>query len=162
MGYHTDFTGEVKVSPPLNLDEQSFLSDLNETRRMKRTKGPLFVAGGDNSSALDVINGNTSDPTQPGLWCKWEPADSGHVIRWDGAEKFYDSEEWMRYLIDNLLSEKGREYVEKHHSGDPRLNRFTFDHVVNGTIEAQGEIDEDKWLLIVKNNVVTHMELPAF
>jgi hypothetical protein len=163
MGYDTQFTGEVKVFPPLNKDEESFLNDLSDSRRMDRVKGPLYVLGGSEGySEKDVINSNGPDPTQPGLWCKWEPADEGHVIRWNEAEKFYDSEEWMRYLIDNLLSENGREYVEKYHSGDPRLNNFTFDHVCNGTIDAQGEIDDDKWMLIVKNNEVSRMDLPAF
>lgn len=159
MGYHTDFSGVVSVTPPLNADEQSFLEDFNRSRRMKRVKGPLFVLGNDDSRVLDVIDGNRPDPTQPGLWCKWEPADDGHIIQWDGAEKFYDSEEWMRFLIDNLLSEKGKEYVDKYHSGDPRLNRFTFNHTVNGMIEAQGEIEDDKWVLVVKDNVVSRKEL---
>lgn len=163
MGYTTEFSGEIKVSPPLNSAEQSFLDDFAETRHMKRVKGPLFVDSSDNSyRALDIIDANNPDSSQPGLWCKWEPADDGHLIRWNGAEKFYDSEEWMRFLIDNLLSEKGREYVEKCHSGDSRLNQFTFNHVCNGIIEAEGEDEDDKWLLIVKDNVVSRKDVASF
>lgn len=159
MGYHTEFEGEIRVDPPLNADEQSFLEDFIETRHMNRVKGPLHISTGYNSfSDLDVIDGNNPDSTKPGLWCKWETADNGHVIRWSGAEKFYDSEEWMQYLIDNLFSKSGKKYVTLHHSGDARLNNFTFNHVFNGMIEAQGEEPTDKWILVVKDNVVSRQD----
>lgn len=156
MGYTTDFTGKVKVEPALNADEISFLNDFNNTRHMHRVRGPLFApadlgAGKD----LDVIDGNSPDPSQPGLWCQWVPSSDGKSISWDENEKFYCSAEWMTYLIDNLLSETGRAYVEKHHSGDTRLDNFTFNHVVNGVIKAQGEDPQDRWNLIAKSNAVT-------
>lgn len=160
MGYTTEFTGEVRVEPPLNHNEIGFLEDFIRTRHMNRVKGPLYAPGGfDGTNDLDVIDMNNPGPTQPGLWCKWESADYGHVIRWDGREKFYDSVEWMQYLIDNLFSEKAREYVEVHHSGDKRLDAFTFNHVFNGILEAQGEDEDDKWLLIVKDNVASRKDI---
>lgn len=163
MGYHTEFTGEVRVEPPLNADEQSFLKDFAETRHMNRVRGPLYVDPNDDTyRELDVIDINNPGPTQPGLWCKWEPADEGHVIQWNQAEKFYDSEEWMRYLIDTFMTEKGRKYVAENHSGDDRLNSFTFNHVCNGMIQAQGEDETDRWILIVKDNEVSRKDVVSF
>lgn len=156
MGYTTDFTGEVTVEPPLNADEVSFLKDFNNTRHMHRVRGPLYAPGDLGAGKdLDVIEINSPDPSQPGLWCQWVSNDEGTAIEWDQNEKFYNAAAWMTYLIDNLLSESGREYVQKHHSGDARLDSFTFDHVVNGEIEAQGEDSSDHWKLIVTDNVLT-------
>ena len=102
---------------------------------------------------------------QPGLWCQWVPGgDIGgdtapHSLGWNGTEKFYDATEWMIYLIDNFLkpdafatTEKGQELVAL--AGDPRLQHFTFDHVCNGVIEAQGEDSDDRWRIVVDNNEV--------
>lgn len=160
MGYTTDFEGSVSIEPPLNADEVSFLKDFNDTRRMYRIKGPLFVLGGtyDNEDRSDVVDYNRPHGTQPGLWCKWVPSDDGTTISWDGAEKFYDSEEWMQYLIDNLLCALGETYVDEYHSGDPRLDNFTFNHVVNGKIHAQGEDPEDTWTLVVEDNIAKRVE----
>lgn len=159
MGYTTDFEGSVEVSPPLNEAERSFLHDLADTRRMNRTHGPLFVKGegfAGQGHSPDIIDYNSPDETQPGLWLGWGPSEDGTSIEWDGREKFYYSEEWMAYLINNLLAPSGRKYVEEHAatSGDERLSQFTFDHTVNGTISAQGEDPDDQYNIIVNNNAV--------
>lgn len=160
MGYTTDFEGSVRIEPALNADEISFLSDLATTRRMNRKKGPLFVKGGGfhgQGEDLDIIDFNNSDKSQPGLWLQWIPSEDGTQLSWDDGEKFYDSASWMEYLIERLLTERGRQYVKlaTRLSKDERLNSFTFDHVVNGTIEAQGEAASDQWTLRVKDNRVT-------
>lgn len=155
MGYTTDFTRHVKVSPPLNEDEISFLEDFNRQRHFKREGGPLSLT---KDSAKEALDYNNTHPEIPGLWMQWVSNEDGNFIHWDGNEKFYNSPKWMEFLIDYLFSEKAREYVTYWASvegADPRLKNFTFNHIFNGTIYAQGEIKEDKWRLRVKNNEVT-------
>lgn len=161
MGYTTEFTGHVTVTPPLNADEIAYLQKFNETRRMNRTKGPYYVQGsgfmGQGHDA-DVLNHNEPPEGQPGLWCKWEPSLDGTQIQWDGAEKFYNPVEWMRYLIDHFLRPDAPGKTQTVDAA----TFFTFgDHVVNGVIEAQGEESSDVWFLIVQDNVVTdHKAFP--
>lgn len=57
----------------------------------------------------------------------------------------------MRYLIDHFL----RPDAVASESGGEQFADFTFDHVVNGTIEAQGEEPDDRWRLVVRDNEVT-------
>lgn len=162
MGYNTEFMGSVSVEPPLNTAEQDFLNDLAETRRIDRVKGPLYVGGesGPNGGqAADIHDYNRHHPDQPSLWLQWVSADDGASIEWDDNEKFYSAEEWMRYIIDNLFSPEAKAYVKRNHTGDKRLDAFTFDHVFNGSIIAQGEDAADRWKLIVADNVVTVVEL---
>ena len=149
MGYTTDFEGTVSIEPPLNVSEISFLTEFNETRRMHRSKGPLFVRGsgaygqGDDE---DIIDNNRPHPDQPGLWCQWTPSNEGHDLEWDGGEKFYNSVEWMRYIIDHFLK-----------PGAIAKNALPFlqaNHVCNGEIEAEGESGDDHWKLVVENNKV--------
>ena len=163
MGYTTDFDGSVSVTPPLNLHEVTYLRKLAGTRRMHRERGPYFVDGsgfmgqGDDE---DIRDHNRQPPEQPSLWLHWQPTEDGSAIEWDGTEKFYDSEEWMAYLIETFLKPgatvqaelanpvPGRDYPEA-------FRHFTFDHEVNGTIDAQGEDAEDRWRLVVTANEVT-------
>jgi len=148
MGYTTDFYGAVEVEPPLNEEEIKFLKKFNETRRMDRKNGPYYVDGSGFAGQgrdEDLINFNTPPEGQPGLWCQWVPSDDGKAIEWDGGEKFYESVEWMRYIIDhfigqNPLAKKEIPFLEK--------------HTLNGTIEAYGEDRDDRWDLVVKNNEV--------
>jgi hypothetical protein len=79
------------------------------------------------------------------------PTDDGTAIEWDGREKFYDSPEWMAYLIDNFL----RPGAHAASSGDAQFSEFTFDHVVNGEFYAAGEEDDDRWKLKIRDNEVT-------
>lgn len=152
MGYTTDFTGSVTVEPPLNPDEIAYLRKFAETRRMDRTNGPYFVDGSGFAGQghdPDIRDHNSPPEGQPGLWCNWVPTEAGDGIEWDGGEKFYDSVDWMRYLIDHFLRPGG------HAQGQPGFENFTFDHVVNGTIHAEGERRDDVWDLIVADNEVS-------
>lgn len=154
MGYTTEFEGEVWVEPPLNQTEIDFLNKFSNTRRMNRSAGPYFVHGngslGQGDGPDTVFDHNRPPEGQPSLWCQWEPSTNGEFIAWNGAEKFYNSVEWMEYLIDHFL----KPGAEASKLGDWQFEKFTFDHVLNGTIDAQGEDPDDRWRLIVKDNVV--------
>lgn len=157
MGYTTDFDGSIAIEPPLNEHEISFLLDFNGSRRMLRTKGPLHADPGADfgqARSADIQDYNRPPEGQPGLWCQWVPTEDGGAIEWDGGEKFYDSPTWMSYLIDQLLSPAARAFIEEHQSEDERLRHFTCDHVLNGTINAQGEDPGDRWRLVVTDNAV--------
>jgi hypothetical protein len=166
MGYTTDFDGSVSVTPPLNPYEINYLRKFAETRRMVRDNGPYFVDGSGffgQGHDPDIRDYNTAPPEQPELWCKWHPTEDGTVIEWDGGEKFYNAEEWLAYLIDTFLKPGATVQAEL---ADPVLGRtypeafahFTFDHEVNGTIDAQGEDPEDRWRLVVTANVVSRQQ----
>lgn len=159
MGYTTYFSGEVTVEPPLNQDEIAYLRDFNQSRRMDREEGPYHaVPGSDHgqTSTPGVRNYNGPPDGQPGLWCQWTPSDDGSYIAWDEGEKFYNAWEWMLYLINHFLmpgavaSQNLADSVRQ----DPRFQAFTFDHVLNGEIFAEGEDRDDTWKLVVVDNVV--------
>lgn len=156
IGYTTDFYGSVQIVPPLNDHEIGFLEDFRSSRRMNRTKGPLFVKGDGGFGQghdEDILDYNSPHPDQPGLWCQWF-SEGGADIEWDGGEKFYNAAEWMEYLVTNLFAPSARGYIADHIDEDERLRYFTCDHVINGEIEAQGEDHGDRWTLVVRNNQV--------
>ncbi len=144
MGYTTDFHGEFKLNKKLDDKTFNYLVKFNETRRMKRdlpskygTDGEFYVDGGGmmGQDEEDSIMGYNKPPrTQPGLWCQWRPSDDGMSIVWDGGEKFYEYREWIVYIIQNFLAPQG--------------------YVLNGTIEYQGEEDDDCGSLIITDNVL--------
>lgn len=167
MGYTTEFEGHVTVDPPLNTAEITYLNRFAETRRMHRQHGPYYCGEGDYGQARepDLVDYDQHPPEQPNLWCQWVPTDDGTAIVWNDDEKFYDPPEWMTYLIDTFLKPgaalqaeltdpiEGRYYA-------PEFASFTFDHVCNGVIAAQGENPDDQWRLIVTDNVVTVEQEP--
>lgn len=157
MGYSTYFNGNVQIDPPLNKDEISYLKDFALSRRRYRQKGALYIGNTENyetSVEEDVIDNTRPDPDQPGLWCQWTPSDDGTTLEWDQGEKFYQSAAWMKYIVENLLAPSAVDYLIDHGTEDPRLNSFTCGHTVNGTIYAEGEESDDRWQLVVKDNVV--------
>lgn len=154
MGYTTEFSGSISIDPPLNAEEIAYLNKFSDTRRIHRTKGPYFVDGtglrGQGADA-DIINHNLPPTGQPGLWCKWVPTEDGTGIEWSGDEKFYDSAEWMEYLIEHFLKPNAVAKLA--------LPFLQANHTCNGVIKAQGEDMDDRWKLIVKDNVVTTEDL---
>lgn len=143
--------------------EIEYLKEFSHTRHMGYHGGPYITDEAVlNTGGTIPGEQNTPPDGQPGLWCQWAPTDDGAALEWDGGEKFYDSEEWMRYLIDTFLSDSaalrkeiawGHPRVEGRYYAD-QFGAFTFDHVLNGVIEAQGEDVSDHWWLIVHDNTV--------
>ncbi len=155
MGYTTDFDGWISIEPALSSKEVDFLTKFAESRRMDRKNGPYFVDGdgfnGQRNSG-DVIDNNRPPHGQPSLWCQWVPTIDGESIEWDGNEKFYESPEWMDYLIQHFLRPNAFAHSEL---------PFLQGHTLNGTIAAQGEDPNDMWLLHVKDNRVSTEGLVA-
>ena len=117
MGYTTDFTGHFEITPTLTEEHRAFLVKFNETRRMKRNVDPKYGVDGewyvdgtgdfgqDHDPNIPDYNGPPS--TQPGLWCQWVPSKDGTELSWDGGEKFYSYEEWLKYLNEQYLKPRG-------------------------------------------------------
>lgn len=156
MGYTTDFDGAITIEPPLNDAERDYLRKFSESRRMQRERGPYYVDGSGyhgQGRDEDVTDYNRAPDGQPGLWCHWTPSEDGAQLEWDEGEKFYDSPQWMAYVIDHFL----RPDAHAKGAGDA-FAAFTFDHVCNGEIFAQGEDPDDKWKLTVTDNAVNVVE----
>lgn len=145
MGYHTNFSGAFQLNKPLTVKDFQFLKKINETRRMKRNvgseygvEGEFYVDGGGfagQNHESNIIDFNIPPRTQPGLWCKWTPNEDGTAIEWDGGEKFYNYVEWIKYIIEKILSPKG--------------------YVLNGEVNWYGEDRYDEGVICITDNVVT-------
>jgi hypothetical protein len=163
MGYTTEFTGHVAIDPPLNQHEVAYLNRFADSRRFARHSGP-YQTDTDKYRGPDTIDYNGEAPGQPGLWCNWVASDDGSQIEWNGAEKFYNADDWMRYLIDTFLSPNASlkaelsDRIEGRYYPDA-FARFTFDHTVNGDINAAGEDAIDRWRLSVRDNAVERAEV---
>lgn len=161
MGYTTDFEGRIEIEPALNEIEITYLNRFSETRRMDREKGPYFVGGngyaGQGDGPDEVYDHNHPHSSQPGLWCQWVPTDDGTALVWNGHEKFYESAEWMQYLIDHFIGYTPAAITELRELTD--IGDFLQGHACNGVISAQGEDPGDAWLLAVKDNQVFVQDL---
>lgn len=149
MGYTTYFNGQVDIEPPLNQAEADYLRRFAGTRRMRANGGPYETPEVE-PDWHDNYSYNEPPEGQPGLWCDWVPGEAGDCLVWDESEKFYYSAEWMKYLIDHFL----KPGAAAQRSGLPQFAGFTFDHVLNGVIDAEGEDTDDRWQLVVEGNVV--------
>lgn len=157
MGYSTDFAGRIEITPPLNETEIRYLKMFANTRHMQREQGEYYVDGTFGHDETGVLKNcyNTPPESQPDLWCKFEPTDDGTALVWDESEKTYNGLEWVRYLIDTFLKPGAvADSVE-----DIQFADFTFDHVCNGELLAQGEDIDDRWKILVANNIVQYIDL---
>jgi hypothetical protein len=149
MGYTTVYNGSIKIKPALNKAEIYYLTKFSESRRQDYAAGPYALRGDLNPESRGEWGAvNTPPEGQPGLWCQWIPTDDGTMLVWDEGEKFYHAAEWMKYLIEHFLRPNG---IAK---GLPGFEDFTFDHVLDGDIEAQGEDADDRYKISVAGNEV--------
>ena len=146
MGYTTEYYGEITIQPALNAQEIKYIQEFGNTRRMSRSKGDYYIEDKDGGmhTAPDIIDCNSSG-SMPSLWCGWTCNDEGTAIIWNGSEKFYKADIWMKWIIEHFLS------------AEPLAKEslpFLQGHVLNGEMDAIGEELDDRWQLIVEGNKV--------
>ena len=156
MGYTTDFSGSMKITPPIDEETKNLINGLNKSRRMGRDTNKLKELGFNGNYGIEaeffhdieamsklgydeyhdptIININRPPKTQPGLWLGWLINDEGE-LEWDGMEKFYHYRQWLQYLMDNILIPRG--------------------YTLNGSISYQGEDHHDVGCITIKNNKFT-------
>jgi len=157
MGYTTNFTGELSVTPAASQELTNYINTFSSTRRMGRdvdtlhrlykgkhgfegdygVNGEYFAKEDGNfgqSDCKSIQNYNGSPTSQPGLWCQWVLTEDGEYLEWDGGEKFYSYIEWLKYMIANFFEPKG--------------------HKLNGEIQWYGEERQDEGTIYVKDNKV--------
>ena len=157
MGYTTKFDGHVTVEPPLSGAEVEFLKRFSETRYCVCQPSPYATDGLMTCPPGSGFGCLGQHPGNPGYWCQWIATEDGTAIKWDGSEKFYDAEEWMRFIIDNFLKPGPRVIAGRTPDTTP-FSVLTRNHIINGVIDARGEESDDRWRLVVRNNVVTRQE----
>jgi hypothetical protein len=140
------------VGLPLGIQGQSCCF---HPRSQTHSSGGFFVGElGEFGQAMegpDIEDYNMPPRGQPGLWCQWVPRNGERVAKlekeddeleegvvWDaigpdGGEKFTYYIEWLKYLIEHFLAPWG--------------------YKLSGTIEWQGESEEDKGKIVLEDNV---------
>lgn len=105
MGYTTEFKGQFTLNKQLN--DFEIVDTLTE---WADGKGPCEA------------------------YCQWELTKDRKAFKWDNNEKFYDYQNWLQHIIDDLLLPKG--------------------YSLSGEVEFQGEeIGDHGWLYIEDNKV---------
>ena len=88
MGYTTKFTGHLTLSRKLTMAEAKTL---------------LEIAGEEATIAESNLAAIT-DPAPPKGYMQWVPDESLQRIVWDQNEKFYDYEQWLKWIVAALAS----------------------------------------------------------
>lgn len=152
MGYTTEISGHIAIDPPLSREERLYLTQFSGSRRMDRARGPYFVHGSGYAGQgpdADIRDHNNPPECQPGLWCQWAPSTDGAILKWNGAEKFYNGPEWMAYLRSHFITLGAAKILDPEHQG------FWTPHRMSGEIIAVGEEPgSDVWMLVVNDDGV--------
>lgn len=158
MGYTTDFLGHIEINPPLNVEEQTYLTAFHESRRSDRDGDPYAVPGNPAAERdVAVLTGvyNTVATGQPGLWCRWAPCWEGCCLSVDGGEKIYAAREWLDYLINHFLAPNAAARNLDH----PELRGFTFDHTLEGLVISCRRDTKELSAILVEGNAVREIIL---
>ncbi|MER7072514.1 hypothetical protein [Terrabacter sp. NPDC000476] len=179
MGFSTRYLGRLDITPRLNDAEIEWLVAYAEVDRRHLTdpyevpmnpralrteeyrqaqqgaslaRGPgrgTWVEGVDPFTTLTPVDGS------PYPHLDWTPCPEGCCLGWDArTEKSRMAEDWLQYLIDQFF----RPGAVAGLSGRPDFDRFTFDHVLNGTIAAERDDTRELWLIrCVDNEISTEM-----
>ena len=132
------FIGCIQVRPPLNEVERGHFVELLDSDRTLR--GTPTGRG---------------DRAVPFARMGWEVCRDGCCLEWDTtAEDAKWMAETLRFVVDHLLrpGAKGE--------GHPRLDGFTFDHVLNGAVTGRGPADRTTHVVTVTDNVVRGRAVP--
>ncbi len=155
MGYETIFKGSFYFNKSPSEKLKTYINSFSKTRHMKRDpeiikkidlnwkehcfNGILGIEGSyyikeNTENDNSILNYNTPPSEQPGLWCDWIINECGNLC-WDGIEKFYSYDIWLKYLIEHFFKSENL--------------------ILNGEVRFEGQDSEDKGFIIVKNNIVS-------
>ena len=158
MGYTTIFDGSMALTPALTPDQVATLKSLGSHRHSSvsgfddgtdveamipynmPTKvlpshawAPVFRSSISNAAYSGANNCLFSGPF-PSIWCDWGVSDDGATFGWSGAEKFYNYEGWLRFLITHFFVPWGVR--------------------IDGSIEFCGEDDEQHGVISTAGDAV--------
>jgi hypothetical protein len=154
MGLHTTYVGHVTIEPALSAQEVDVVRGVNRTRHWHHPEGALRIAAhpaDDEPVEGDVATSNRPARGAPGLWCPWTACERGHCLHWDGAEKPYQGEGWLRWLIDVLL----RPNAHVADTSWARERGLTCDHRLDGMLVGERQETVELFALEVAGNDVT-------
>lgn len=161
MGLHTTYVGHVTIEPPLSAQEVDVLRGVNRTRHWDHPQGMLRIAthpADDERPGDDVATYNRPAPGAPGLWCPWTACERGHCLTWDGVEKPYEGERWLRWLIDVLL----RPGAQVAGTVWARERGLTCDHRLDGMLVGERRETVELFALeVTGNEVARRLLLPG-
>jgi hypothetical protein len=110
--------------------------------------GAYFVGAVDafddsDPSIIDINRAHApfDDPLFRSLYCGWAPDRDGTSLRWNGDDNFSDYVRWLEYLIEHFLTQWG--------------------YQLNGRIKWQGDDEEDRGSIFVRDNVVRSVYAPV-
>ena len=124
MGYSTFFCGRFELVPALTPSQVATIGELYNHRHSlasSRDDEPLLrlpyeapLMG--NMSELAPVGRSPSHATYtgcekgmawsgpfPSAYCQWTVTSDGSYLEWDGGEKFYGYELWLRFLIEHFF-----------------------------------------------------------
>lgn len=157
MGYDTEFSGSITITPALSDEQIAYINLFHKTRRMKRDnnilkdiyQGKHGLLGTDNYGpqgsyfALDdwdmwqVRHGSIIDFNAPvdglSLWCPWYINDQWELECEPG--RAYEFQEWLTFIIAHFFKPWGR--------------------YLNGKVRWRGEEFDDMGTILVKDNTVS-------
>lgn len=82
MGYTTEFTGKITITPPL----------------------PPKLVTQINSFCEERHEDGYSSSDSPSIWCDWAVDEDGSYISWNGNEKSYEMSKWLPVLIRKFMT----------------------------------------------------------
>lgn len=158
VGLHATFVGHIAIDPPLAPGEVDVVRALNRTRRWDGPGGALRTSTHpvDNECPDDATEAyHRPAPGARGLWCPWTACERGHCLHWDGVEKPYQGEEWLRWTIDTLL----RPGAVVAGTGWAQRHSLTCDHLLEGMIVGERHETSELLALKVSSNTVRRRRL---
>ena len=128
MGYTTRFKGHFTLEPALTPDQRDIVRAITKTRHAPSEPGfELKYALPDRGNDVTRLHPDTEfrlakkttrrgtyggdtgcyEGAYPSIWCDWTASEDGRRLEWNGGEKFYEYEGWLRHLITNAFEPWG-------------------------------------------------------
>lgn len=144
MAYSIDYVGHIKVTPPLNEAEFSYLTAFCESTH-EFGMGKYDVSDNPRAPHPDGGARVLERPKDlPDVFCPWLPSCAGRclVIPDDGSDR-RDAAVWLQFLVDHFLKPGGH----ASRTGIDEFASFTFDHSLDAVVAAHRSDSGALWLI---------------